>query len=109
MRNGYSPAFWITAGIITALTIVGLLDTALSRRKPLTRTKQIRNPFLRGTAGILRTLTVLVLRFLTPALYLAALFETAHTRPANEQAAKADLAARSTALGRSHATNEHGN
>jgi hypothetical protein len=58
---------------------------------------------LRGTAGILRVLTVLVLRFLTPGIYLSALFETARPRPANEQAAKADFAAQVAALKHSSA------
>ena len=97
-RNGYSPAFWITASVIAVLTVLGVLDPMMSRNKPLTRIRRIGNPLLRGTAGILRVLTVLVLRFLTPGLYLAALFETARPRPANEQAARADLAAQLAAL-----------
>ena len=73
--NGYSPAFWITAGIITATTIAGVIDSSLSQRKELTQVRRIGNPILRSTAAIVRVLTVLILRFLTPGLYLAVLFE----------------------------------
>ena len=103
-RNGYSPAFWITAGIIAAITIASVLDSAASQRKPLTRIRRIRNPILRTTAGILRVLTVLILRFLTPGLYLAVLFETVRTHPTNEHAAKADLTAQLAARERSSAS-----
>lgn len=102
-RNGYSPAFWITAGILMALTGVSVLNYALTRRKPLTRVNKIRNPFLRDVAGFLRVLIVLGLMLLTPGLYLVALFESVRPRPANEHAAKADLAAQLAALGHSGA------
>jgi hypothetical protein len=73
-RNGYCPAFWITAGILAAVTILSVLESAFSRGRPLTRISRIRNPFLRNTLGLLRALEVLALRFLTPGLSLVGLF-----------------------------------
>lgn len=93
MRNGYSPAFWITACVITLITVASVIDSVAARHKPLTRIRRYGNPILRNTAGILRVLMVLVLRFLTPGLYLAVLFETLRPQPRNERAAKADLTA----------------
>ena len=104
-RNGYSPAFWITAGIITAITVAGVIDSVLSQRKPLTRVRRIGNPILRSTAGIVRVLTILVLRFLTPGLYLAVLFGVVRAHPGNEQAARADLMAQLG--GREHSSAGH--
>lgn len=102
-RNGYSLAFWITASIIAVLTVASVLNALLSRREPLSRIRQIGNPILRTTAGIVRVLTVLVMWFLTPGLYLTALFETVRAHPKNERAAQADLAAQLAAHARSGA------
>jgi len=103
-RNGYSAAFWITGGIIAVITVASVIDSLLSGRKPLTRVRRVGNPILRGASGILRVLMILVLRFLTPGLYLAVLFETVRAHPANERAAKADLTAQLAARERSGAS-----
>ena len=100
MRNGYSPAFWITGGVITLITVASVIDAVVARRRALTRIHRIGNPFLRNADGILRMLMVLVLRFLTPGLYLAVLVETLRPQPGNEQVAQADLTAQLAA--RSH-------
>jgi hypothetical protein len=81
-----------------------VIDSLLSTRKPLTRVRHVGNPVLRIASEVLRVLMILVLRFLTPGLYLAVLFETVRAQPANERAAKADLTAQSAARERSGAS-----
>ncbi len=106
-RNGYSPAFWITAGVLAVITVTSVLNALLSKREPLTRIHRIGNPILRNTAGILRLLTVIVMWLLTPGLYLVALFETVRAYPSNERAARADLAAQLAAHEHRGARREH--
>jgi hypothetical protein len=103
-RNGYSAAFWITGGIIAAITVASVIDSLLSGSKPLARVRRVGNPILRSAFGTLRVLMILVLRFLAPGLYLAVLFETARAQPADERAARADLTAQTAARERSAAS-----